>query len=686
MQYLGLLFTLTLLAVNLWGLMLIAGLYWRNRWFALAAGPILAVTFIYAIECHHGLGRSLPGLELFSTAMSIAMITFSCVAWKPEWLEGRWAVLVQAWRAEFAPKRLTGCFGVCIAVFLYAMSWRFLYPDIDGSSEKIADFSYICSYYTGATLPVQDAWFSPYLSTQYYSFQHYGAALMGRILLLPPGSAYNIGYCLLIALGGTAFAGAVFMVARNAWTRAAVITCFVVGGTGVTILDHFTDKEVTPWTNMRYIGSAQMDKEPLGKALRAYNYKYIMPEGTNNSFVMELPGEIYSYVVFLGDYHAPLSGYYLLGLCAMGMLLWTRCRLARYPAIVGATLTWTLLANTWVLPLQGLAIFLWMATNWRDWRKLVPAVAGGAAAVWLAAWVYLSAFTAAASGYDTAVRLVPAVEHTPPLLFILFFLPTIGYIILGFCSGTAQGRRLALLWLALLMFTEYFYVDDEYTGHFDRFNTTLKWWPWVMAGTLMTLAPVVMEHTKRRWVKALGFVFCLYPCFYIYDLWQPMWNGPKDSMGKIEGTNYLTKEEFPRLMLGRLKVEKPGVVIERPDEQGGFVNSAVIPLFAGQRMWLGWWGHELLWRENREDVRRRHDLLMKFYAGDFGSGDLANAGNWLEAQGIDYVLFYRPGDTPEMWAKINAAVSPQYIWVDILTYQDEDGRRVGFWRRAPDAP
>ena len=46
MQYLGLLFTLTLLAVNLWGLMLIAGLYWRNRWFALVLGPLLAVTLI----------------------------------------------------------------------------------------------------------------------------------------------------------------------------------------------------------------------------------------------------------------------------------------------------------------------------------------------------------------------------------------------------------------------------------------------------------------------------------------------------------------------------------------------------------------------------------------------------------------------------------------------------------------
>jgi len=678
MQYLGLLFILALLAVNVWGLMLIAGLYWRNRWFALAAGPILAVTLIFAIECHHGLGPSLPGLNVFSTLLSVALITATSVGWEPAWLGERWTPLVRAWRAEFAPRRLVVCFGVFAAIFLYAMSWRFIYPDIDGSSEKIADFSYICSYYTGATLPVPDAWFSPYLSTQYYSFQHYGAALMGRVLLIPTGSSYNIAYCLLIALGGTAFAGSVFMVARRAWTRTAVIACFVIGGTGMTILDHFTDTDVTPWTNMRFIGSAQMDKPPLGPWLKAYNNRFMVPEPGNNTFVMELPGEIYSYVVFLGDYHAPLSGYYLLGLCAMGMILWTRTRQDRYAIISGSTLTWTLLANTWVLPLQGLAIFMWLAVNWRDWRRLLPAVAAGAAIVWLGAWVYLSAFTSAASGYDTAVRLVPWIEHTPPLLLLLFLLPTIAFIVLGFASGNAQGRRLAVFWLLLLVFTEFFYVDDEYTGHYDRFNTTLKWWPWVMAGTLMTLAPYVMEQARRRWVRIAGFVFCLYPCFYAYDLSKPMWFGPKDSMGKIEGTHYLTRDEFPRLMLGRLKVEKPGVVIERPEEKGGFTNSAVIPLFAGQRMWLGWWGHELLWRENREDVRRRHDRLMLFY-----SGGIPDAGKWLVAQGIDYVLWYRPGDTPELWEKINKAVSPDYVWCDILTYQNEDGRRVGLWKRAP---
>jgi uncharacterized membrane protein len=677
MQYLGLLFTLVLLGINLWGLMLVAGLYWRNRWFAMAVGPILGVTAVYAVECHHGLGPSLPGFCLAWTLVSLALIAASALSYEPVWLRGRWPERIREWRAEFTPKNLIVCFAVFTAIFLYAFSWRFIYPDIDGSSEKIADFSYISSYYSGATIPVPDAWFSPYLSTQYYSFQHYGAALMGRLLLLPPGSAYNIGYCLLIALGGTAFSGAVFLAVRKTWTRTIVITCFVIGGTGVTLLDHFTDQNVSPWTTMRYIGSAQMDKPPLGTWIKNYNNKFQIVEASGKSFPMELPGEIYSYVVFLGDYHAPLSGHYLLGLAAMGMILWARLRQARYAAIVGCTLTWTLLANTWVLPLQGLAVGLWLAVNWRDARRLVPAVACGAAAVWLVAWVYLAAFTDSASGYGAALRPVPWAEHTPPLLFGLFFLPTIAFIVLGFLSGNPLARRLALLWLILLLFSEYFFVDDEYSGHYDRFNTTLKWWPWVMAGTLMTLAPLVVEHTKRTWVRIAASVFCLYPCAYIYDLSLPMIHGPKDSMGKIEGAHYLTKDEFPRLMLGRLKLEKPGVVIERPEEQGGFTNSAVIPLFAGQKMWLGWWGHELLWRENREDIRRRHDRLTLFY-----NGGVPDAGKWLEAQGIDYVLWYRPGDTPALWEKVNKAVSPEYVWCDILTYQDEDGRRVGLWKRA----
>jgi hypothetical protein len=271
-------------------------------------------------------------------------------------------------------------------------------PDINGSSEKIADFSYICSYYGGATIPVRDVWLYPYLSTQYYSFQHYAAALMGRILGLPTGVAYNIGFCVLIALGGTAFSGAVFMSCRKYWVRTLVIAGFVLGGMGTTLFVHLTDTSIRPWTSMRYIGSAPMDKAPVGTWLKSYAGRYVH---------MELPGEPFSYSIYLGDYHAPLSGYYLLGLGAMAMMLWGRFRKRRYAAIVGCTVTWTLLANTWLLPLQVIGVAAWLLYNHRDARALLSSVAAGAALVWMLAWSYLSAFTASAAGYAAVLRPVP---------------------------------------------------------------------------------------------------------------------------------------------------------------------------------------------------------------------------------------------------------------------------------------
>ncbi len=686
MQKLGLAFSLALVAVNLWGVMLAAGLYWRNRWFALVAGPIIGITLVYAIECQHGLGRSLALLGFLSTVLSLGMIAFSLGPWIPFAPGSRRAELLREWRLEFSPRSLRAPAAVFAGIFLYAFAWRFISPDIDASSEKIADLSYICSYLTGATIPVPDAWYYPFPSTQYYSFQYYGAALLGRLFLLSPGATYNIGYCVLVALCGSAFAGAVFLSARRTWVRVLVLLTFLIGGSGVTIVTHLTTRDVLPWSNMRFIGAAKMDRAPLGPWLKKYQddfFAHEMKDLANADRHLELPGEIFSYILYLGDFHPPFSGYYLMGIAALGMLLWERSGLRRYAMIVGGTLTWTLVSNTWVLPLQGLGIVAWLIARRREAGRLLPALALGAALVWLATWVYLAQFIGAATGYNVSLKLVPWALHTPPLLFLLFMLPTIALIVLGLGSGERRGRWLGVFWLGLLLFTEFFYVKDVYSGMFERFNTTLKWWPWVTAGTLMTLGPVVLDQPRRRWVRVVGMLFCIYPCFFVFDLWRPFreqLHRTDGAIGQIDGTNFLIHDEFPRLLLGRLTLEKPGVVIERPEEKGGFVNAAVLPLFARQRMWLGWFGHELLWHGYSQDIRHRHDQLTQFY-----NGDMADSGMWLLGQGIDYILWYRPGDTPELWAKLNSRVQPQYMWTDILTYP-ESGNRVGFWRRRASAP
>lgn len=671
MQHLGLLFTLLLLFTNLWGAALAVGWIWRQRWMAAVAAPWLVVTAFYAVECYHGLG-DLRLIGLLGTLVSTALIALTFSSAEPAWLGERRKARLGEWRREFRPSALLEIGLIFGGIFGYALLWRFTYPNIDGSSEKLADFSYICSYYAGTTLPVPDAWLHPFASTQYYSFQHYAAALMGRLFGMPPGSAYNLGFCTLVALGGVTAAAVIWLLATRWWVRLSVLLAFVVGGSGLSGFVHLFDKSPSPWSSMRFIGSAPLNQEPLGPLLKKYVEKYP---------VLELPGEPYSYSIFLGDYHAPLASYPLLALAVVGMILWHREGRRRYAAIAGATLTWTFLANTWSLPLQALGVGGWLLLNLRSYRRLVPSVAAGAAVVWLLSWVYINAFSSAASGYGTALKLVPADEHTPPLLFVMFLLPTIGLCVFGLLSGVKLGRWLAQLWLVLLVFSEFVFVDDIYSGMYDRFNTSLKWWPYIAAGTLITLGPVVLERASWKWVRILGWVLCIYPCSFLYDLGKNWVGGIRDGegklqgqIGKIEGHYFLTKEMFPKLIYARLKSEPKGVVIERPTKDG-FTNSACLPLFAGHRLWLGWLGHEQLWRGYRDDLPQRQERLFKFY-----NGELAEAATWLRAEGIDYVLWYQEADTTELWKKVNAQLAPDFDWVEIFTYDFENGRKAGMWK------
>ena len=79
------------------------------------------------------------------------------------------------------------------AAFLYALAWRYVFPDIDASSEKITDLTFIANYLGGDTLPPVDRWLPPFRFEMYYALQHYAAALLGRIFGTTPGMAYNLG-------------------------------------------------------------------------------------------------------------------------------------------------------------------------------------------------------------------------------------------------------------------------------------------------------------------------------------------------------------------------------------------------------------------------------------------------------------------------------------------------------------
>jgi hypothetical protein len=287
--------TLALVLINLTGITLLV-----SRWvppFALArsAGILLACLALFCVEHFLGLGH-LSWVWPISTLASLWLIG-----------QGRARLAENGfWRSEL----------VFAIAFLYGFVWRFSFPDITPSSERITDLYFITNYLPGNTLPPLDQWYPPHHFNFYYALQHYGAALLGRIFGLDGGTSCNIAFSLLMALPVTLawYFTAPFIKTR--WPRLLLVLALVTGGTGFSPLLHLVIRQPdgidSSWgpaeriiSSQRFIGNMELPSPnrittPLGKAL----FPEPKPEqkSTPGFEARELPEETYGYQFFLGDY------------------------------------------------------------------------------------------------------------------------------------------------------------------------------------------------------------------------------------------------------------------------------------------------------------------------------------------------------------------------------------------------
>jgi uncharacterized membrane protein len=576
-------------------------------------------------------------------------------------------------------------------VFLYALLWRYVTPDADATSEKMPDLSYICSYLPGTTLPVVDAWLYPYLSTQYYSFQYYAAALMGRILGMDPGTIFNLGFCTLIAMAGTAAIGLCRETVKSLpnarkWSGWLVPAAWLLGGSGASGIIYCLTTQISPQASMRFVGCTVLDKAPVGTTLN--HWSTVLNQWTFNrqGTPMDLPGEPFAYSIYLGDYHPPLSGYYLALVAVLALTLYHREKLGRYLAIPGACFSWSIVSDTWNLPVELVALAGWCLYNYRVVlsSRILYLVVGGLAG-YLTIYPYFRYFAIAAADYNTSMKLVEWDSHSPILLFVLFLLPAFGLSILALFSRERSTFWLGVLGLGLLLFSECFYINDAYGGQFHRFNTVLKWWPWVSAFNLLTLGVRLLCH-RSYWIYIPALILVAYPLSYTYDLANQWQDKPKDHIGQLSGNHYILNDDNRGLFL-YMKSLPRGVTLEDPDAEG-FSTQPALSLFAGQQCYMGWLGHEQLWRGYAHDIRYRFEQVKFFY-----SGNMPAPADWLQAQGIQYVVWYKDQEKEKekekdkdsykdvyneaVWGKINTALQGSYRWHDTFSHD----AHIGLWIR-----
>ena len=589
------------------------------------------------------------------------------------------------WR-EFRGGELAFLFG-----FVYTLSWRYSFPNIDASSEKLADLNYVASYLQGTRLPVPDLWLSPYLLTQYYSFQHYAAALMGRILQLGPGASYNVAYCVVVGLVMTAAQAFVRSFTANRFFQVLILTALLMGGTGACFFTPILVKSETLWSSMRFVGSTIAEDDaaltPAGIWLREFEYGKGQINDKRRETILELPMESFPYVVQLGDYHPPLGGYVLLAtaLAAFGVLLRRPQHKWAIAALLG-TVPLCIAVNTWCFPLQGLLVLLLVGFVWR--YRGQPDLRSAVASIFITLvllYPYLTYFLGHNVGSAMSVKLVQAGQHTPALAYLMQFWPVL--VLVGLACSGAKPRN--YLWFAgmvagFLLLTEVIYFHDIYSGRFERFNTTLKWWPWVAFLALLLLAPLNLsdEQRRSRGVRIGTVLLLLSTLFYLNILGKKWLEQSKTALGKLDGDAWLwlpgsdpaqpQNLNITHSVVNYLLAHPGGVVLECPiEDRQAFVETGAIPLMAGHPTVFGWSSHEQLWRGYQKDIEVRRNRTVEFF-----KGTLANPLDFLESMQVRYIL-WPIGDPvdPALFEKISAQIGTRYLFLRF----DEGDPKHGIW-------
>jgi uncharacterized membrane protein len=679
--------SLALIVFNIAGVTVLFRQWLPTYALARAAGILILGLIAFFIEHYFGFGQ-LNGFWVITTIVS-ALILY----WR--------RIHVQSVQSrQFFSAELV--FGLAL---LYGLSWRWYFPDIYPTSERVTDLYFIGNYLAGTKLPPLDHWFPPHRFDFYYSFQHYMAALMGRTFSLSPGLTYNLAFVILMALPITLAWDFTRCFLSQHWKRWLIIITFSLGGTGATVFVHIghqhSDKTSATystsqasqqmWASQRFIGLYDQHlNTDIGQRL------FPKPPTSQNR-PLELPLEDFGYQFYVGDYHPPLGGFFLLlmGLTLIGVLETHRhvssfnseaisnsalkntqprfSQDALLQALLALTVPAMVATNTWTFPLQAMLIAGWMC--WRLCNRQPPnwfALIIGGVAGFLLLYPFLLGFSNKI--VSTPIRWVQTANHTPIRQFLALHWPLLLFTTLALFQKKQRriGLCFGVTFLGLLMMSELIYVDDPSGDHYERTNTVMKWWGWIWSGGLIALATILLA-SKRRWLQSIVIVALLVFNIYVIDTAPYWWYTNKDNAGKLNATSVYTHDATVRDMFHYLEQAPYGIVLEN-SYGDAYTDSAIYAAFATKPTVLGWPSHVSTWRGGISRIWHLKDEINNFYAGTMTTPE-----KWLLANKVDYIVWNKKdASQPDAWTTISNAIIDDYYWV---SFQPRHLTPIGFWVR-----
>lgn len=628
----------------------------RNYAMARVAGGLAVVLGLFFLEHFIGLGARPP----------IVGVTAPLCVWL---IWRRRAVL-----KENRPVEVMFALG-----FLTCLAWRCAFPDIDLEAERIPDLVFIHDYMVGGRLPAMDRWLPPFDVSFYYGFQHYAAAWISRALAVDGGVSYHLGFSVLVGLVTAAVGSAVRLICGWKPAPYLVILALLVGGNGVSVgLPALVKKGPEIFQSSRFLGFHVGDHEwnALGRAI---GWTFNPAPG---EFALEFPMDAFSYLIYIGEYHPPLFGFLLLGLSVLSIAILERGgqgpERAWALALLAATVPLALIGNVWVAPLQAILVVCVCVyrASCRETDWILPTLAGGLGAAGLCA-PHLIAFATQPITQQSSLKLTSIAERTPIGQWVLMFWPVLILLVLGIWSRRRPRFTLFLTvtWALLMIFADVTFNDDLLGGTWNRYNSTLKWWPWIYAGMTITLAANNLDSSNRycRWGTVASL---LAMSLFSGRLAQAFVVREKPSVLRLSGHHWITQHATTDNLVRSLASRPDGIAMESGPVRENSEHS-VITLFAGKPAYLGWVAHQdVFWRNGHPEVERRRREIDAFYADQ-----MADPAAWLVRRNIRYVLWLQRDNTDgnRRFRILSDKIASEFEWYGVLG--EDDSWRIGFWER-----
>ena len=289
----------------------------------------------------------------------------------------------------------------------------------------------------------------------------------------------------------------------------------------------------------------------------------------------------------------------------------------------------------------------------------------------------LIAFASQPITQQSSLKLTSLAERTPIGQWVLMFWPVLLLLVLGIWSRRRPGFTLFLTvtWALLMIFADVVFNDDLLGGTWNRYNSTLKWWPWIYAGMIITLAANNLDSPSRlcRWGTVLGLITM---SVYGGRLGHAFVMREKPSAFKLSGHHWITQHHVNNNVVRALATRPDGIALESGPVRENSEHS-VLTLFGGKQAYLGWVAHQdVFWRDGHPEIERRRREIEAFY-----SDRMPDPVGWLVRRDIRYVLWLQRdnGDSNRLYRVLGDKIASEYEWYGVLG--EDDGWRIGFWER-----